>query len=55
MLINLMLHFSAVLMVVGNPDVLMADTDWRKLIMNCCSNGTYYGCNLPPAFDQITI
>lgn len=39
-------------MIVGNPDVLMADSDWRKLIVDCRANGTYYGCNLPAGYED---
>ncbi|KAJ9601053.1 hypothetical protein L9F63_000788, partial [Diploptera punctata] len=43
----------ALLIVVGNPNVLQCDFHWRELIMFCRKNGSYIGCpfkmmDLPP-------
>lgn len=36
----------ALLIVIGNPDVLQHDQCWRKLIEFCHKNGAYTGCKL---------
>jgi len=38
----------ALLVVVGNPSVLMLDPHWRELIRLCVAKGAYRGVALPP-------
>lgn len=35
------------LVVCGNPHVLMLDNCWRALITYCVDNDAYMGCDLP--------
>lgn len=35
---------SAMLVVVGNPDVLTLDKHWKSLMDYCAAHGTYHGC-----------
>lgn len=39
----------ALLIIVGNPHVLMQDTHWKSLINYCVEVGAYVGCDLPPS------
>lgn len=50
---NYFIFCRAVLVVFGNPDILIGDSDWRSLIMDCYNNGTYYGCDLPAGYKPI--
>lgn len=36
---------SAMLVVVGNPDVLTLDKHWKSLMDYCADHGTYHGCH----------
>jgi len=36
----------ALLITVGDPDVLQCDVYWRELILFCKKNGGYTGCQL---------
>lgn len=38
----------ALLIVIGNPHVLIQDTYWKALIDYCVELGVYVGCDLPP-------
>jgi helicase MOV-10 len=37
------------LLMVGNPHVLSADPNWRRIIGCCLARGTYHGCRFDPA------
>ncbi|KAK3587543.1 hypothetical protein CHS0354_004830 [Potamilus streckersoni] len=37
----------ALLVIIGNPYVLMQDVYWKALIEYCVKNGAYKGCDLP--------
>jgi len=37
----------ALLVIVGNPHVLVQDDSWRSLLQVCHSQGSYVGCELP--------
>ena len=41
----------ALLIVVGNPNVLMADVHWRELLMYCKANKAFLGIQ-PNSFDN---
>ncbi|XP_053377782.1 RNA helicase Mov10l1-like [Mercenaria mercenaria] len=38
----------ALLIIIGNPYVLMQDIYWKSLINYCVEVGAYVGCDLPP-------
>ena len=37
----------ALVVVVGNPNVLAADACWKPLLIHCRDNGTYFGAPCP--------
>ncbi|KAH8370044.1 hypothetical protein KR093_001979, partial [Drosophila rubida] len=37
----------ALLIVIGNPNLLALDENWRKFIVYCAQNNAYFGCELP--------
>ncbi|XP_029828142.3 putative helicase MOV-10 [Ixodes scapularis] len=37
---------SAMLIIVGNPDVLALDSNWKALMEYCRAHGAYVGCNV---------
>ena len=37
--------FEALLIVIGNPNVLALDDNWRRFIEYCQQNGGYDGCS----------
>ncbi|XP_068595015.1 RNA helicase Mov10l1 [Brachionichthys hirsutus] len=39
----------ALLLIVGNPHVLIGDPCFRALLQYCCINGGYLGCDPPPS------
>ncbi|CAE7547861.1 mov10b.1 [Symbiodinium microadriaticum] len=41
----------ALLIVIGSPDILWHDPNWRELIRHCVSNGGYIGQPLPADAD----
>jgi len=45
----------ALLITVGDPDVLQCDVYWRELIFFCKDNGGYTGCPLKKraVFEQV--
>lgn len=38
----------ALLIIVGNPYVLIQDLYWKSLLNYCVEVGAYIGCDLPP-------
>ncbi|XP_028398184.1 RNA helicase Mov10l1-like isoform X2 [Dendronephthya gigantea] len=37
----------ALMIVIGNPHVLVKDSNWRALLQYCLENKSYLGCDLP--------
>jgi len=35
------------MVVFGNPNLLSLDECWSQLIIYCCNNNAYFGCDLP--------
>lgn len=35
------------MIVFGNPNLLSVDECWSQLIIYCCNNNAYFGCELP--------
>lgn len=42
-------YFRAMLIIVGNPYVLVEDENWQQIIHSCYANGSYSGCKIPEA------
>ncbi|XP_031620901.1 probable RNA helicase armi [Contarinia nasturtii] len=38
----------AILVIIGNPFVLVEDENWKQIIHDCHINGTYSGCEISP-------
>lgn len=34
------------LVIVGNPNTLALDENWRKIILDCYAHGSYFGCRI---------
>ncbi|XP_069765517.1 RNA helicase Mov10l1 isoform X5 [Narcine bancroftii] len=45
----------ALLILVGNPHVLLKDPCWAALLEYCISNDAYTGCNLPSELLSLTV
>lgn len=42
----------ALMIIVGNPDVLHLNDYWSRLLQYCIDLGVYTGCNLPSSLNQ---
>ena len=42
----------ALLIIIGNPDVLHLNDYWRRLLQYSVDLGVYTGCNLPSSLNQ---
>jgi hypothetical protein len=45
----------ALLIVIGNPYVLIQDTNWGKFITHCITNNAYKGCKPPPLNEDLAM
>lgn len=43
----------ALLIVVGNPNILARDPHWQQLLTYCRQNGSYTGCDYEEPDDQL--
>ncbi|GLU08898.1 hypothetical protein SLE2022_257820 [Rubroshorea leprosula] len=43
----------SLLVIVGNPHILVKDDHWSKLLWHCSDNSSYQGCDLPQRQESI--
>jgi superfamily I DNA and/or RNA helicase len=45
----------ALLIILGNPHLLVHDPSWRSVLNYCIDRGAYTGCDLPINYSSLTM